>query len=417
MSREDWTEPEHTQTTLYDVAGLHHDVSMESVLEEMARLTGDHTDAYRVRKAIALEALADESFRHAYDNHLSTGAGWREDNHFPILPAMPAAGWGTDEMAAWIEQAKNIIVPAKREPRGLEKLPAQARAHLSHVIPTWLWCIYMALVTLLSAALGAGTLNHLYNIPTLGIPAVASIGAFIGSSAGYSYQVARQWQTRAILLFATILAGPLIFVSFVLSLLLLIVLIAGVLGASFLGKRAESDWATEPALPQAPYSPWAPVEGISATRLGAGTSSPAQAAAVLRAWAGRVGFPVVDTDDEDLVAAVIAADAWAFALGADSVSQAANFGPASLGAISASISRAAGFGEDPLPMLPGEWASTTRMPGLKEAYLDWKSWAIQQLGRERGLRALEIAAADLCWGGGGEDRLTRLARYIVGNLR
>jgi hypothetical protein len=416
MNREDWSESEHTQTTLYDVAGLLPVDSTESVLEEMAKLTGDRTDAYRVRKAIALEALADESFRHAYDKHLTTGAGWREDNHFPILPAMPAAGWGTDEMATWIEQTKNIIVPTRRDPRGFEKLPTRARTYFSHSIPTWLWCIYMSLVTLLSAALGAGILSPLYEIPTLGYPAVAAIGAFLGSTAGYCYQVARQWQTRAILLFVTLFAGPLLFVSYILSLLLLVAVIAGVLTTSILGTRAEFDWASEPILPQAPYSPWAPIEGVSATRLGAGTSTPAQAAAVLRAWAGRVGFPVGDADDDDLVAAVITADAWAFAIGADSVSQAANFGPASLGAISASISRAAGFGEDPLPMLPGEWASSTRMPGLREACLDWKSWAIQQLGRERGLRAIEIAAADLCWGGGGEDRLTRLARYILGTL-
>ena len=417
MREYDWNESENIQATLYDIAGLNPDASTEAVLEMMAKLMGDRPDAYRVRKAIALEALADEDFRLAYDSHLSTGAVWREDNHFPILPAMPSAGWGTDEMAAWIEQTKNIIIPTRRNPKGIEKLHVLARRYLTYVIPIWAWGLYMTMTTLFAAAIGAGTLSQIYNIPTLGEPAVAAIGAFLGSMTGYSFKVARQWQTRAIILFATIFAGPLLFVSYIFSTLLLIIIITGVITASILGARAESEWVKEPILPIAPYSPWAPVDGLSATRLGAGTSNPAQAAAVLRAWAGRVGFPVIDTDEENLVSAVIAADAWAFALGADSVSQAANFGPASLGAISASISRAAGFGENLLPMLPGEWASSAKMPGLKEACLDWKSWAIQQLGTEKGLRSLEIAAADLCWGGGGDDRLTRLARYMIGNIR
>jgi hypothetical protein len=121
----------------------------------------------------------------------------------------------------------------------------------------------------------------------------------------------------------------------------------------------------------------------------------------------------VATSQDDLVAAVITADAWAFALGADSVSQAASFGPASLGAISASVSRASGFGEATLALLPGEWASPRRMPGLTEACVDWYSWATLMLGTERGRRAVEIAASDLAWGGGGDDRLARLARFMT----
>ena len=184
-----------------------------------------------------------------------------------------------------------------------------------------------------------------------------------------------------------------------------------------MAERAEASWASEAILPPTPHSPWVPVDGQSQTRLGSGTASPTLAAGVLRAWAGRLGFPLSDASADDLVSAVITADAWAFALGADSISQGANFGPASLGAISAAIARASGHGEPTLPMMQGDWASPNRMPGLREALLDWKSWASLQLGPERAAYALETAAADLAWGGGGDDRLTRLARVIAGTAR
>jgi hypothetical protein len=95
------------------------------------------------------------------------------------------------------------------------------------------------------------------------------------------------------------------------------------------------------------------------------------------------------------------------------LTQAASFGPASLGAISAAVARAAGFAEPTMPILPGPEATERRMAGLSTALLDWKSWAELQLGRRDAATAVAAAAGDLVWGGGNEDRLSRLARTLL----
>jgi hypothetical protein len=398
--------------TLYDHAGVRSDATITDLLDRFASLSVQSPDAFRVRAAIALEALIDEDFRAAYDRHLSIGGTWRETNHLPNLPSMPASDWGSPEMTEWIEQSKSILTPTRRSPNRLERLPRQARHLLEIDVPVMFWAVAGMLLLLAGASAGNGWFNELLQVKTFGVPAVGAIGAGIGSLLGNVFGNARIWQTRVVVAVSTLLVIPTLALNLWAAATLAFLAVLSVTYLSVRATRAEREWVSEPVLPPAPVSPWIPVEGRSATRFGAGTASPEQAAAVLRSWATRVGFPVVEASDDDLVAAAVAADAWAFALGADSVSQAASFGPASLGAISAAISRASGFGEPTLALLPGEWASPRRMPGLTEACIDWRSWATLMLGSDRGRRAVEVAASDLAWGGGGDDRLARLARFM-----
>jgi hypothetical protein len=401
--------------TLYDHAGVSTEASSSELLERFSGLSNQTPDAFRVRAAIALEALIDEEFRQAYDRHLSISGDWRETNHLPNLPPMPAAAWGSDEMSEWIDQTKAILTPTRREPRPLERLPRQANRLLGINPHMFVWGALGMFLVLAGSSFGNGPLTDLLGVKTLGVPAVAALGAALGSVLGNTFNNSRTWQVRLIIALSTPVVVPLIPVHLGAATLLLVLVVISVSLLARRAKNAEHNWATEPLLPPAPPSPWAPVDGLSATRLGAGTTTPSQAAAVLRAWAIRVGFPVIDASDDDLVSAVVAADAWAFALGADSVAQAASFGPASLGAICAAIARASGHGEPTLALLPGEWASPRRMPGLIQACVDWRSWATLMLGEERGRRAVDVAASDLSWGGGGDDRLARLARFMTSN--
>jgi hypothetical protein len=132
----------------------------------------------------------------------------------------------------------------------------------------------------------------------------------------------------------------------------------------------------------------------------------------LRNRAYHLGLPCADADKVDLVAAVVGADVWLIATGADRFEQAASFGVRSLGALAAVYARSAGYGEDVLGSLPGEdpWPITqrllfARLPKLHE-------WAVSEVGAIGAANAFEKAASDLAWGGGGNDRCGRASRAV-----
>jgi len=141
-----------------------------------------------------------------------------------------------------------------------------------------------------------------------------------------------------------------------------------------------------------------------------GTSmSSAQAVTVLRAHASRLGAPVGPIDSTDAAAAMIGADVWMFALGARWFDQAASFGPVSVGSLAAVLARAAGESVSALPDLGGETANESMFPGLGVFLASWTN-AADANGNSRDI--LRRAADDLMWGGGGDDRLSRLGRSL-----
>lgn len=145
------------------------------------------------------------------------------------------------------------------------------------------------------------------------------------------------------------------------------------------------------------------------------TRTPLETADPLRERADELGLACTDVaavDTVDLVAATVAADAWLIATGANRFEQAASLGGRSLGALAALYARAAGQGEEVLGPLPGAepWPMTlralnARMPALR-------TWAHEHIGAENSIVAFQRAASDLAWGGGGDDRCGRVARYL-----
>ena len=115
---------------------------------------------------------------------------------------------------------------------------------------------------------------------------------------------------------------------------------------------------------------------------------------------------------EDLVAAVIGAEAWLLSTGATEFAQAASFGPRSLGALAAVYARATGQGEPVLVPVSEDlpWPVTERQLHLLIPAL-W-AWSIGQVGEEAARRAFRCAASDLAWGGGGSDRCSRVASRL-----
>jgi hypothetical protein len=145
------------------------------------------------------------------------------------------------------------------------------------------------------------------------------------------------------------------------------------------------------------------------------TKTPIETADPLRERADELGLACTDIDAVDivdLVAATIAADAWLIATGASRFEQAASLGGRSLGALAALYARAAGQGEAVLGPLPGAepWPMTVRALHARIPAL--RTWAHEYLGAEASTVAFQRAASDLAWGGGGDDRCGRVARYL-----
>jgi hypothetical protein len=402
--------------TLYDFAGMPFDATYSRLLDRMAELSNERPGASRIRAALAIEALLDDDFRTLYDQHLANGTPWREQNQLPLLPDMPAVEWGSAEMAEWVKQASGVLAPKRPDPGKLAALSHTCMRLADRHVSRFLY----PLVVLTSGALAHATFGltildtfrGVLGGPTVSLALLAGLGAALGTLFTAAHHAMRSWKAQGC---ALLVAASLAFIAARPSVMLPVTALVMVIFYVFAGAsdRSRKVWVTSTPTPLAPPSPWEPVDGQSRTRLGAGTADPAQAAAVLRAWSQRLGHPLADASLSDLVAATVASDAWAFALGADSLAQAASFGPASLGAISAALARASGFAEEAMPLLPGPESTESRMPGLQSSLLDWKSWAELQLGRREASKALFSAAADLSWGGGNEDRLSRLARTLV----
>lgn len=400
--------------TLYDFAGVSPSADEHELLEAVAALSSRAPGASRVRAGFALEALLDERFRELYDEHLREGQSWRDQRDLPLLPPMPDAEWGSNEMGQWARATSEILRPKRPLPGRLARIGSTGQLLASRDAHRLL---YPGLLVA-----GALPFVQLGNLPLLNVlrdtvsgtgvaEALAIAIAFlVGGVLALVHSTLRDWRARASLL---VIAGMLPAVTVHRDFLFVALgLLSTVLAGATAAHRAHAVWQSSDAVPPAPESPWAPVEGRSRTRLGADTSDPVRAASVLRAWATRLGHPLASATPTDLVAAVIAADGWAFALGADSLDQAASFGPASLGAISAAVARAAGYPEVAMPLLPGPEATERLMPGLGASLQDWRHWSELQLGRRNAGSALDQAAGDLIWGGGNEDRLARIARSL-----
>ncbi len=401
--------------TLYDFAGLSPTCSTPDLLAAVGELSTRTPGASRVRAAFALEALLDDEFRKVYDDHLRKGTPWREENQLPLLPDMPDAEWGSDEMGEWVRQAGGILTPRRPSPSRLASMAATARRLSSKPSHRFLYPFLLMLGSLPVVTLGELPVleyfGGLLDFHWQALAATAVVISLLGAILRMAHDTFNSWLARAALTATALVTPTLSAQPELLAVHLLVLAVLGLLGTA--AERAYRDWLTTEPLPPAPRSSWEPVDGRSCTRLGASTSDPVQAASVLRAWATRLGHPVVAATPADLVAATIASDCWAFALGADSLTQAASFGPASLGAISAAVARAAGYPEPTMPILPGREASERRMPGLTTSVRDWRAWAELQLGRREAGGSLIAAAGDLVWGGGDEDRLAHLARTLL----
>jgi hypothetical protein len=401
--------------TLYDFAGVSVHATDPELFEALAQLSSHRPGAARIRASLSLEALLDADYREIYDDHLRKGTPWREENQLPLLPQMPPADWGTPEMGEWVRQTGEILTPRRPAPTGLARLGRAGRDLVRFRPPRFLFAVLVligAAPFLMSESLPLyRMLDNRVDGNSVALALTTAVAFLVGAFFSAPFEASKSWIVRGSLLFGAPLAA-MVSVWPATAVAVGAMICVG----SLVGLRAEKayqDWAAAEIRPPAARSPWEPVDGRSSTRLGASTVDPVQAASVLRAWATRLGHPVAAASPQDLVAATVAADCWAFALGADSLTQAASFGPASLGAISAAVARAAGFAEPSMPILPGPDATERRMAGLSSALLDWKSWAELQLGRRDAATAVAAAAGDLVWGGGNEDRLSRLARTLL----
>jgi hypothetical protein len=132
------------------------------------------------------------------------------------------------------------------------------------------------------------------------------------------------------------------------------------------------------------------------TRYGASVAYPNQACAVLRAAAQRAGLSLQSTSEVDLVAAVIAADAWTLVTRSTSFASPATYGAAATRVLSAVLHRAAGQSQDHLGASSSENCSSD--PAVAHAADAYAAWAQQHLG-DHASTALLRAASDLCVAG------------------
>ena len=151
------------------------------------------------------------------------------------------------------------------------------------------------------------------------------------------------------------------------------------------------------------------------TSWGAPTTSLASVSFELQQRSVSYGLTSSEPSDIDIVTAVLGAEVWFAATGADSFEQSASFGVATTGALAAIYARAAGTPAPHLGVLEGQqtWpALEHRLRSLQDGPV---AWSIRLLGPEATVQALHDAAGDLTWGGGGDDRCARAARWIREN--
>lgn len=128
------------------------------------------------------------------------------------------------------------------------------------------------------------------------------------------------------------------------------------------------------------------------TRFGSQLSGVRQAAGVLRAMAVRHNLVVQEADAVDLAAAVVGADAWMFATGAESLEQPGRFGRRATSVLTRVLLRASGVAP------PGRQGPLVEMSCDDEAVLvqvdEYRRWAWHLVG-EHAPEVLLAAAEDL----------------------
>jgi hypothetical protein len=132
------------------------------------------------------------------------------------------------------------------------------------------------------------------------------------------------------------------------------------------------------------------------TRYGASTAFPSQACAVLRAQAQRAGVALQAPSDVDLVAAVIAADAWTIVTRSSSFATPATYGATAVQVLTAILLRAAGQADQQQSVTSSENCSSD--PAVAASADAYALWAQSHLGGDAPV-ALMHAASDLCVAG------------------
>jgi hypothetical protein len=129
--------------------------------------------------------------------------------------------------------------------------------------------------------------------------------------------------------------------------------------------------------------------------------------AVLRARAQRFGDSrLTEVSEVDAAAAVIGADMWMLAVGATSLDTPARYGTSAVLALSASLSRAAGWAKAPQAALAPQGWPTDNMLAAAETYEEWVASSDLPL-----VQVFASAVADL-ERGAADPRLARAAQAL-----
>jgi hypothetical protein len=130
---------------------------------------------------------------------------------------------------------------------------------------------------------------------------------------------------------------------------------------------------------------------VGTTRFGAPLADFRPASGVLRARAARCGVSLSAAEPEDLVAAVVAADAWCLVLRTGSLTYPSRHGAAAVRALARILLRAAG---QPVPGV-ADGAAPTRRDDLLAAATDHIDWVAATLGPAAVDDVVGRAAGDL----------------------
>ncbi len=143
------------------------------------------------------------------------------------------------------------------------------------------------------------------------------------------------------------------------------------------------------------------------TLFGAATSTPQQAASVLRALASRHGSMLIDVAPVPLAASVLAVESWMEALGADSLDSPSRFGALTHDALAAAL-KLASTGEVPDACPHEELADFDRFSALLVRLDSWLSaWF-----PNRSDRADAVLFAAACLSCSTDNRLAALAELL-----
>lgn len=403
--------PRDERTTLYQLAGL-----------------SGAGRAEQLRRAICEEALLDESWRALYDQRLASGG---DDPENGVLPGSHhAAGPEIDRIVRKTRSTLRRVrtdapegLPAPADTSAATTTGSRSGGVASAVgagrVPAWLWgailgvgaaAAWLAVPGRFGAALTAAFDGAQHTAVSMVLLRGALLGAALcGLPLWTLGKLPVPWRRHLIAGFAgavcTFSHGPLV----------MLFAAAGAATVALTAVQLLDVWKGR----HGGAGPGADIDrsGESLTELGGGkdgtlygtSAHAAQAVAVLRAHASRLGAAVGPLDETDAAAAMIGADAWMFALGGRWFDQAASFGPASVGALAAVLARAAGEPVAALPDLGGRDADEVMFPGVEHFIARWV-----RVAARHGDAAVILTRAgdDLCWGGGGEDRLSLLGRRL-----